>query len=327
MRHLTIYTFLILLFNSCIASRGDNLEIFQRCVSDHIDHHCSTTKPLDLKHGAPLPIYLRALFWTCPSNADYICQRAVTQYLIDSNHPIEQFHGKWPFIRVFGIQEPVSVFFSLMNGVVHYHGLSQIRQKVPVLFPMRRYYIVFAYIGINAWVWSSVFHTRDFPVTEKMDYFSAGSYVLYGFYYAPIRVLRVYESRYYAGLVNSWGMICLLALMGHITYLTFVTFDYGYNMLANVVVGALHGLIWIIYSVLYHRDRPSWVWWPVLTVVALAGAMSLELFDFSPFWYAVDAHALWHLSTVPITWFWYQFLVRDAEWEHLHASNEAKRKS
>lgn len=318
---------LISVFQAVVhASRGDRLEVFQRCVSDHIDRHCQVDDP-DLTKGSPLPLHLRALSWTCVSDGDYLCQQAVTQHLEDIGAPVEQFHGKWPFIRVLGVQEPASVLFSIMNGYVHFEGLRQVQQRISPRSPMRQYYILFALIGMNTWLWSSVFHMRDFPATEKLDYFSAGSYVLYGFFYAPIRVFRLYHHRSYKTLVYIWASLCTIAFVSHISYLTFGTFDYGYNMLANVVIGALHGLFWLLYSFLYSADRPGWVWWPVFTVIALAGAMSLELFDFSPFFYVVDAHSLWHLATVPITWFWYCFLIKDAEWENHDSTNEPKRKS
>jgi hypothetical protein len=41
-------------------------------------------------------------------------------------------------------------------------------------------------------------------------------------------------------------------------------------------------------------------------------AMSLELLDFPPLLQAVDAHALWHLSTVPIAYLYYRFQREDA---------------
>jgi len=45
--------------------------------------------------------------------------------------------------------------------------------------------------GMNAWIWSSIFHTRDVLFTERMDYFSAGLLNFYGCYCAIIRVFQV----------------------------------------------------------------------------------------------------------------------------------------
>lgn len=41
-------------------------------------------------------------------------------------------------------------------------------------------------------------------------------------------------------------------------------------------------------------------------------ATALELFDFPPWGRVIDAHSLWHLATVPIALFWYDFLLDDA---------------
>ena len=44
-------------------------------------------------------------------------------------------------------------------------------------------------------------------------------------------------------------------------------------------------------------------------LMLLAGA--LEVFDF-PWYDSVDAHALWHFATIPLTVLWYRFLTRDS---------------
>ncbi|KAG5463414.1 MAG: Per1-like-domain-containing protein [Olpidium bornovanus] len=54
---------------------------------------------------------------------------------------------------------------------------------------------------------------------------------------------------------------------------------------------------------------------PLLAVLALTCAMSLEIFDFPPLYGALDAHALWHAASIPVIPYWYRFLVRDARWE------------
>ncbi|KAI9879387.1 MAG: hypothetical protein M1830_008685 [Pleopsidium flavum] len=89
--------------------------------------------------------------------------------------PIVQYHGKWPFYRFFGIQEPFSVLFSLFNFLAHQHGLRKIRESIPRDYSLRRYYILLGYFGMASWVFSMMFHTRDFGVTEKADYFAAGA--------------------------------------------------------------------------------------------------------------------------------------------------------
>lgn len=41
-------------------------------------------------------------------------------------------------------------------------------------------------------------------------------------------------------------------------------------------------------------------------------AMSLELLDFPAIGRVLDAHALWHAATIPISSLWYKFLIKDA---------------
>jgi post-GPI attachment to proteins factor 3 len=45
--------------------------------------------------------------------------------------------------------------------------------------------------GVNAWLWSSIFHTRDTLLTERMDYFAATLLSFAGTYCAAMRVFEV----------------------------------------------------------------------------------------------------------------------------------------
>ena len=315
---------LLLLLATCIglavASYGDQLDIFQQCVQAGLQNRCDR-HGLRTIGGNALPWPLRLTGWSCASDVDYRCQREVTDLLVRQGQPIEQFHGKWPFVRVLGVQEPMSMIFSVVNGIVHLRGLYKVQSRLSSdKDPMYPYYVALAIIGMNAWLWSTVFHTRDLRWTERMDYFSAGAYVLYGLFYAPIRMFQLYRlstnsstsTSRYTSVVSAWGAVLLLLYLGHVSYLSLWRFDYGYNMAANVVVGALHGVVWLVYTAKYYRPgRPRWVLIPAVMVVVLAGAMSLELLDFyQPHW--IDAHALWHASTIPITAWWYSFLVKDS---------------
>jgi hypothetical protein len=46
-------------------------------------------------------------------------------------------------------------------------------------------------------------------------------------------------------------------------------------------------------------------------VALTTAAMSLELLDFPPLARALDAHALWHLATIPLGLAWWDFMIRD----------------
>jgi len=208
------------------------------------------------------------------------------------------------------MQEPLSVLFSLGNLWAHASGLRKLRNSVPPSYPLRPYYERFAQIAIAAWVFSSIFHTRDFPFTEELDYFAAGASVLYSLYYALVRIFRLdrpSRRRKNASLLRTWTWTCRLLFAAHVLYLKGVKWDYTYNMSANVVVGGLNNLLWSWFSWrTYRTSRRPWAAWPGIVVAWIVMAMSLELLDFPPLWGSLDAHALWHAATIAPAVIWYK---------------------
>lgn len=125
--------------------------------------------------------------WNCKDECKYQCMQKTTDAFMARKWKIPQFHGKWPFIRFMGIQEPASVFFSALNFFVHFNGLKRFRNDVRQDSPFYVLWHTFAIICMNAWTWSFVFHTRDFPITELFDYVFAYSMVLASFWCMLIR--------------------------------------------------------------------------------------------------------------------------------------------
>jgi len=303
---------LLLLGGTAQASLGDRLPDFKDCVQVCKEANCGPD-------GTSIPFHRRLLLWDCPSECDYTCQHIVTAQRLARDppymQPIYQFHGKWPFYRFMGMQEPFSVIFSLFNYLAHDWGMSQLRDKIPASYPLRKYYLWFGYVGLASWTFSMIFHTRDFGFTEKLDYFAAGANVLYGLYYAPIRVFRLdrKEPRKQS-LLRLWTGLCITLYTLHVLYLSLWSWDYTYNMAANVAVGVVANLLWSGFSyVQYQKIGRTWAVWPGLCVAWIILAMSLELLDFPPWKGMIDAHSLWHLGTVLPTVLWYNFLVRDAQ--------------
>ncbi|EEP82461.1 conserved hypothetical protein [Uncinocarpus reesii 1704] len=295
------------------ASLGDRLPDFKECVQVCILENCE-------KSPVSLPIHLRLLLWDCPSECDYTCQHVVTHKRLSRDppmlEPVLQFHGKWPFRRILGIQEFFSVFFSLLNFLAHQQGMARVRESIPASYPLRKYYLGFGYFGMASWIFSMIFHTRDFPLTEKLDYFAAGASVLYGLYLSVVRVFRLDQTRprVKPTLLRWWSLLCCGLYVGHVSYLSFWTWDYSYNMAANVAVGITQNLLWSGFSISrYRKYMKGWTAWPGMIVAWLIVAMSLELLDFPPAWELIDAHSLWHLGTVIPTIWWYTFLIKDAQ--------------
>jgi hypothetical protein len=205
------------------------------------------------------------------------------------------------------MQEPLSVLFSLGNLAAHYYGLHhKILPLLPAGYTMRPFYIVLARLGMVTWFLSAVFHTRDFKVTEQLDYFAAGASVLYGMYYAAVRVWRLDRPGNRRAL-RMWTGTCAGLYACHVAYLGLWRWDYAYNTLACVVCGVVQNGLWSWFSwVRFRQTRQAWAVWPGVVVMWVVMAMSLELFDFAPLWGSLDAHSLWHLGTIAPAVLFYQ---------------------
>ncbi|EGN96362.1 hypothetical protein SERLA73DRAFT_59005 [Serpula lacrymans var. lacrymans S7.3] len=312
------------------ASSGDRAHIYQNCVS--ICHAQRCVSP-----STSLPLFLRLTQWTCTDDCKYGCMHTITDKAVEAGLQVEQYYGKWPFWRLFGMQEPASVAFSLLNLWFHAQGARQILSQVPSKHPMKLYYLVWAFISVNAWTWSSIFHTRDLPFTEKLDYLSAAMAILFALYYTVLRFYHLYplvqgctqnaaiSQQWRKPLYLAWSSACTIIYIAHVSYLTLPPrFDYSYNILFNLSLGLIHNFLWLAYSLpasfsVLRRFpfrpksyRPKFASKAAVFVLLTTAATALELFDFPPWGRIIDAHSLWHLSTAPIVKFWYDFLIEDA---------------
>ncbi|KAH6557909.1 hypothetical protein KP509_1Z086800 [Ceratopteris richardii] len=267
--------------------------------------------------------------WDCTSECRYQCMNLrESERQKDGQHPIK-YHGKWPFKRVLGLQEPFSVVFSVANLVTHLYGLTSFLNLLHVALPKRPqgkrgpYYeygflwTVFGLASLNSWVWSAVFHARDTVVTERADYTSAVGLLGVSLIVSIIRTcsLRIEATQ----VMVAAPVIAFVST--HILYLNFYDFDYGWNMKVCVTLGILQLLLWLVWAGFTHHPSRS-----KLLFVVLAGAMSmlLEIFDFSPLWGCLDAHALWHAFTVPLTWVWWSFIKDDTSFRTSQLLNRAQ---
>ncbi|PLW58261.1 hypothetical protein PCANC_00915 [Puccinia coronata f. sp. avenae] len=414
---------LILTFRAQIigCSPGDYSPGYQRCVNYCNFENCYTVD----KEPKQLPFTLRLFHWTCTDNCAYQCMHDLTQKVLKLPRAVPkpgetfegwwdepdwepgteleglppgrivQFHGKWPFKRWHGIQEPLSALFSLLNFLAYALSYRTMKRLIPTNWPLRNHYLGVAIVGMNAWIWSILFHCRDKPWTERLDYFSAAAYAVYGLYVSGVRIFRLYptQARHYIPLDqrlyigSQLKLIMSATFLVHIAFLSFgERFNYKYNMAFNVIVGVLTILLWLTwtashshrplksfnnldhdaisasqsersdslppspshssepsnspppspspshaflssgwFSLLYESIpaitdtgiQPPYVSKPIIPLVCLIGAGSLELLDFPPVWnMSLDAHALWHLATFPLGWIWcIGFLAQDAQWE------------
>lgn len=345
LRQLVIVSVLALI---ATASLGDQLDEFQNCVKKCDFLSCDSThryefskKELrllnkqqfqyELFDDRGLSLWMRLLGWSCYENCDYQCQRIVTKFREQNDEEVYQFHGKWPFLRVLGIQEIFSTAFSIGNFIPHYLGykklLREYSQQQTEGFKILYFnYMIIAVVTMGAWIFSTIFHLKDTWNREKLDYFFAGAAVLSGFHAITIRVFRLHSSKHTLKRIG-FGLICILLYIYHVTRLT-NDWSYTYNMQANVFIGVLQNVLYVTHSInsflavipkdsnpmdyLFDWDY-NWTLTPVCLVLCVCFGMSFELFDFPPFFDLLDAHAIWHFVTIWPLFFWYDYMIKDIE--------------
>jgi hypothetical protein len=303
------------------CSEGDERLDFQVCLAECEDEICgleSGSKPI-------LPLILRLTGWNCLSNCKYNCMFQIHK---NSQGEWQKFYGKWPFTRFLGLQEVFSVLFSLGNGWAHWKGWQLVLEKARKnstshwMFPLYRQYF---YSSIMTWCFSTAFHARDVWLTEKLDYFGAAWGIFIFCHLTCCRTLEIRGANEQANLM-SWFQFGFLL---HVCKMIFHSFDYTYNMIMLSVVGGISIGLWIwwwwwswcqankfaIKRTCESKKQPhSKVHYPLFCVLLfVVSTVMLEIRDFPPIWGWIDAHALWHLSTIPITLKWYEFYAEDIQ--------------
>jgi hypothetical protein len=347
---------LIWLVGRATGSEGDADAGFRSCWATCQHTGCAQLPGSDAKNcavacpgnGYEVPPALRATQWDCRSDCAYACmwarERAKQQRSQhgepDGAYRVVKYFGKWPFVRLLGMQEPASVLFSLANLGAHAHCLAQLLAAHAALgaaagagagagkasppqrggaagagagagqagYPFLWVWVLYAGASMNAWVWSAVFHSRDTRATERLDYLvGADVLVAVSLYTTVVRV---------AGLTGAGRCGAVAGLLGcglarHAYHMLAVKFDYGYNVGLCIALGLGQGVAWLAW-VTRVRHPGRWRMYQFLGAVHVA--MLLEVLDFPPLGWAVDAHAAWHAATAPLTYLWYGFVRADMAW-------------
>ena len=304
---LFVYTWCISLVSS---SWGDQSSYNQMCVQHCQRETCNVRDKVEQWAESQATLD-RLVGFTCQDDCKYTCMWQTVEEM-ETRHGMAtgmpQFYGKWPFVRMFGMQEPASAVFSVLNLVTNLYMFFWFRNNVPSEAPMYNVWMLYSLTAINAWTCSTIFHTRDTDLTEMLDYFSAFLTVLTSLLVCVIRMVGVGgNNNVAAGLVIA---LFVAFYSNHVYNMAFIRFDYGYNMKVNVTVGVLNGLMWLGWSVLHYSDGGH-VKRGVQAILILSLSVLLELLDFPPWWWSVDSHALWHAATVPIPFLWFTFAAGD----------------
>ncbi|XP_012262614.1 post-GPI attachment to proteins factor 3 [Athalia rosae] len=286
------------------CSNGDRAQFYKECLQRCNIRNCTA----DLEYKISPPIELKLLSWTCDDDCRYNCMWKTVEYFTSHGSRVPQFHGKWPFVRMLGLQEPASVFFSVLNFLAHFMMYKRFRKEVRPSNPMYSAWTYFSVVCMNGWMWSTVFHARDKAFTEMMDYCCAFTMVLTLLYCMLLRI----AFKCYKVMAFLTG-VYMIILYTHLSHLWSGNINYGYNMQFNIALGFLSFAISMIW---WYRNRRILAhvtfvgWFNVLTVFVTL----LEIADFPPIFWTFDAHALWHASTAPLAIILYRFIIEDCKY-------------
>lgn len=325
---LNVMTLLLAALSICSASEGDRHPQFRSCTEKcektgfmnklQVPACRNLDSGLNSLYAKAPELSLSVVFeeWDCQSECRYDCMKDTESKREAVGEAPLKYYGKWPFTRYMSLQEPASVIFSVLNLFAHFQGLLSFYRLVYYKLPRKGsakapYYeysgmwVVYGILAINSWIWSALFHKRDVNITERLDYSSAVASLGYSL---VLTIIRVGNLRVEAAQVMAAAPI-LAFTSTHIMFLNFYRFDYGLNMKVCVVMGVTQLLLWTGWAGITHHPSRFKLWCVVLGTVL---SLLLEIFDFPPVWNVLDAHALWHACTIPITVFWWRFIKEDA---------------
>ncbi|GAB2234592.1 hypothetical protein Droror1_Dr00003849 [Drosera rotundifolia] len=188
------------------ASEGDADPVYRNCEALFTTcfQQCNFTSSGDCLDGGQYlqeSLYLQWKQWDCHSDCRYHCMLSREEERQRLGHKPTKYHGKWPFLRIYGIQESVSIAFSALNLTMHFHGWISffilIYYKLALEDNRKAFYEftglwhIYGMLAMNSWFWSAVFHSRDVDLTEKLDYSSAVALLGYSLILAILRVFNV----------------------------------------------------------------------------------------------------------------------------------------
>ena len=184
---------LLLIPTISLASIGDKFSYFQDCVG-----FC--------RRDFDCPEFNFAFAWTTTPcfQCRHKCMFETVQHFEESGWSTPQFFGKWPFAAItldlgplfLLVQEPASTLFSLLNLLAVIQMYRRIVKEVDDEFRMKTVWMGYGWVGMIVWICSALFHSRDFWITEYMDYFAACALIFYAMFAGISFVFPWLQSSY-----------------------------------------------------------------------------------------------------------------------------------
>ena len=291
------------------ASQGDRDDSFQICRLECSTATCHSSQKS--KFGDRFP------YWNCDDDCGYDCMQTITAERSKEGYGPFKYYGHWPFLRIFGLEEPASVVFSLLNALPYirsiFDNFKKYHTKSKDSF-MDRWLTLYWFISTNTWLASAFYHSRKTENASFYDYISALLFLGYSLWLAVRRIL---------GANADSKKITILFLSSLILYITqVVRMSRGHvthddHMRLCITLAVSNVFTWLLWLLVSSKkiafERYNYRYLCLLTQIWCSLAALLELFDFPAIWGIFDAHSLWHAATVPLGFIWAYFwrIVRE----------------
>ncbi|KAE9556744.1 hypothetical protein FO519_000150 [Halicephalobus sp. NKZ332] len=206
---------------------------------------------------------------------------------------------------------------SLFNLLAVRYMYGKMKKEIDDECRMKNVWINYSIIGSVVWICSISFHSRDFWLTEYLDYFAACGLICYAFFAAlSFTVPWFQKSTKGHKLWKTIGAGILFFYLYHVISLL-MNFDYGHNMkycIAISVTTAFIYISWAAKEMASGRTRKS-LFILLLTIAVGLGSAGFEVLDFPPIFWVFDAHSLFHAATIPTPFLLAKFAVDESRYE------------
>ncbi|KAK6934809.1 Per1-like [Dillenia turbinata] len=258
------------------ASAGDADPVYRACtehcketgcVGDRCFPHCRSSLDGTSSDGLWYSKEHLKLQWKqglCQSDCCYYCMLNREKDREALGYGPIKYHGKWPFKRIYGFQEPASVALSALNLGMHFHGwlsfFNLLKNKLPPKKDKKTdsgftsLWHVYGLLSMNSWFWSAVFHGRGMDLTQKLNYSSVVALLGYSLILA---VIRTFNLRTEAAQVMAAAPLLAFTIT-HIFFLNIYQFAYDVSQLCS----GCHRLVMVVTTITI---------WAVMVVVVVMG--------------------------------------------------------
>ena len=295
------------IMGSACGSQGDIDISFRMCVKTCIEQTCSNNNKSKFGDGFP--------YWNCDDDCSYECVQSITSERSSQGYGPLKYHGHWPFLRLFGLEEPASTVFSLLNSVpyiISFGSTFTANQGRNQHSFMDSWLTLFYMISINTWFASAFFHSRKTEFASFYDYTSALLFLGYSLWLAVRRIMGVKATFFKVGSIFSTFLVLYLFQVSRM-HAGLVSFDQ--HMSLSITIAVCNVVIWLSWLLFSSegKGKGNYRYLCLICQLWFSLAALLELFDFPAIWGLYDAHSLWHAATIPLGFLWAYFWKLDRD--------------